>query len=337
MNVLVTGGAGYIGSHTCQSLIEFGNKVVVVDNLSNSSLRSIQRVEEITRAKIAFYQIDVRDKPSLIKVFEQNDIDAVIHFAGLKSVSDSVIEPISYYQNNVIGTIILCEVMQYFGCKTFVFSSSATVYGDSKVVPIKENSPLSATNPYGQSKITVELFLRDLFESDNSWCIALLRYFNPVGAHKSGLIGEDPQGTPSNLMPYISQVAIGKIEKLSIFGNDYKTHDGTGVRDYIHVLDLAEGHLNVLEFLKRNPQVLTLNLGTGVGYSVLDIVKVFEKISGKKVPYEFVARRSGDISKCFADVTLAEKIISWRAIYGLEEMCLDTWRWQSMNPSGYAN
>lgn len=335
MNILVTGGAGYIGSHTCIELINAGYKVVVVDNLCNSSLESLKRVEDIVDFNIPFHKVDVRDKQALIHVFKQYSIDGVIHFAGLKAVGESVEKPIEYYDTNVGGTFTLAEVMCEFGCKTFVFSSSATVYGDPHTVPIKEDFPLSVTNPYGRSKLMIEEFLQDVFVADDTWHIALLRYFNPVGAHKSGQIGEDPNDTPNNLIPYISQVAIGKLEKLSIFGGDYNTPDGTGVRDYIHVVDLAKGHVKALQALEDKPQVLTVNLGTGKGYSVLDMVKAFEKASGKSVSYQIVGRRPGDIATCYADPAYAVEILGWKAKYELDKMCEDTWRWQSQNPNGY--
>ena len=335
MKILVTGGAGYIGSHTCIELIKASYKVVVVDNLCNSSLESLKRVEGLVDCDIPFYKVDVRDKAALTRVFEKNSIDGVIHFAGLKAVGESVQKPIEYYDTNVGGTFILAEVMRDFNCKTFVFSSSATVYGDPDTVPIKEDFPLSVINPYGRSKLMIEEFLQDVFVADDSWNIALLRYFNPVGAHKSGLIGEDPNDIPNNLIPYISQVAVGKLEKLSVFGGDYDTHDGTGVRDYIHVVDLAKGHVKALQALKSKPQVLIVNLGTGNGYSVLDMVKAFEKASGKNIPYQIVDRRPGDIATCYADPTFAVEKLDWKVEYELDEMCEDTWRWQSMNPNGY--
>ena len=335
MNILVTGGAGYIGSHTCIELINAGYKVVVVDNLCNSSLESLKRVEGIVDCNIPFHKVDVRDKQALTHVFEQYSIDGVIHFAGLKAVGESVEKPIEYYDTNVGGTFILAEVMREFDCKTLVFSSSATVYGDPHTVPIKEDFPLSVTNPYGRSKLMIEEFLRDVFVADKNWRIALLRYFNPVGAHKSGLIGEDPNDIPNNLIPYISQVAVGKLEKLSVFGGDYDTLDGTGVRDYIHVVDLAKGHVKALQVLKDKPQVLTVNLGTGKGYSVLDIVKAFERASDKSVPYQIVGRRPGDIAICYADPAYAIEILDWKAEHELDEMCEDAWRWQSQNPNGY--
>jgi len=336
MKILVTGGAGYIGSHTCIELINSGYKVVVVDNLCNSSLESLKRVERLTDSDIPFHKVDVRNKVALTRVFEQHSIDGVIHFAGLKAVGESVEKPIKYYDTNVSGTFILAEVMRDFGCKTFVFSSSATVYGDPHSVPVKEGFPLSATNPYGRSKLMVEEFLQDVFVADNSWHIALLRYFNPVGAHKSGLIGEDPNDIPNNLMPYISQVAVGKLASLRVFGGEYDTFDGTGVRDYIHVVDLAKGHVKALQALKHKPQVLIVNLGTGNGYSVLDMVRAFEKASGRAVPYQIVDRRPGDIATCYADPAYAKEKLGWEAQYELNDMCEDTWRWQSKNPNGYS-
>jgi UDP-glucose 4-epimerase len=335
MNILVTGGTGYIGSHTCIELIKAGYDVVVVDNLCNSSLESLKRAESLVDCNIPFHKVDVRDKAALTKVFKKYSIDGVIHFAGLKAVGESVEKPIEYYDTNVGGTFILAEVMRNFGCKVFVFSSSATVYGDPHTTPIKENFPLSVTNPYGRSKLMIEEFLQDLFVADDSWHIALLRYFNPVGAHKSGLIGEDPNDIPNNLIPYISQVAVGKLENLSVFGGDYDTPDGTGVRDYIHVVDLAKGHVKALQALENKPQVLTVNLGTGNGYSVLDMVKAFEKASGKNVPYQIVDRRPGDIATCYADPAYAAERLDWKAECELDEMCEDTWRWQSQNPDGY--
>jgi len=336
MKILVTGGTGYIGSHTCIELIESGYEVVIVDNLCNSSLESLKRVEKLSDSSIPFYKVDVRDKAALTRIFQQHSIDGVIHFAGLKSVGESVERPIEYYDTNVVGTFVLAEVMQEFNCKIFVFSSSATVYGDPYTVPIKEDFPLSATNPYGRSKLMIEEFFHDVFVADNSWKIALLRYFNPVGAHKSGLIGEDPSGIPNNLMPYISQVAVGKFENLSIFGGDYGTPDGTGVRDYIHVVDLAKGHVKALQALADESQILIVNLGTGNGYSVLEMVKAFEKASGKKVPYKIVDRRLGDIAICYADPSYAAERLNWKAEHGLDEMCKDTWQWQMKNPNGYS-
>ena len=336
MKVLVTGGTGYIGSHTCVELIKSGYEVVVVDNLYNSSLEVLKRIKKLTGVDIPFYKEDVRDRVALTQIFEQHSIEAVFHFAGLKAVGESVEKPIEYYDNNVGGTFILAEVMRDFDCKTFVYSSSATVYGDPHIVPIKENFPLSATNPYGRSKLMIEEFLQDVFVADDGWYIALLRYFNPVGAHKSGLIGEDPNDIPNNLIPYISQVAIGKLDKLNVFGGDYDTPDGTGVRDYIHVVDLAKGHIKALQALENKSQVLTVNLGTGNGYSVLDMVKAFEKASGKEVPYQIVDRRPGDIATCYADPAYAEERLDWKAECELDEMCEDTWRWYSQNPDGYS-
>ncbi len=324
--ILVTGGAGYIGTHTCIELIEAGYKIVVVDNLCNASLEGLKRVRRIVGVDIPFYQVDVRDKVGLTKVFEVHNFDEVIHFAGLKAVGESAEMPIKYYDTNVGGTFILAEVMRDFDCKTFVFSSSATVYGNPKMVPIREDFPLSATNPYGRSKLMIEEFLQDVFVADDAWNIALLRYFNPIGAHKSGLIGENPNGVPNNLIPYISQVAVGKLDKLNVFGGDYDTADGTGVRDYIHVVDLAKGHVKALQALDE-PQVLIVNLGTGNGYSVLDMVKAFEKSSGKMVAYKIVDRRAGDIATCYADVSFAKTKLGWQAERELDEMCEDTWRW----------
>ncbi len=335
MKILVTGGAGYIGSHTTLLLLNAGYEVIVFDNFSNASAESIRRVEALTDKKTILIEGDIRSRKDLEAVFDNHKIDAVIHFAGLKAVGESVEQPLRYYENNVCGTVQLCEVMAEHGCRQIVFSSSATVYGDPHTTPIKEDFPLSATNPYGRSKLFVEEILKDLYISDAEWKVILLRYFNPVGAHESGRIGEDPSGIPNNLMPFIAQTAVGKREKLSIFGNDYDTHDGTGVRDYIHVVDLAEGHLKALEKLPDIKGVLTVNLGTGQGYSVLDMVKAFEKASGKKVPYVFAPRRSGDIAKCYADPAYAKKVLGWEAKRGIEEMCEDTWRWQSQNPNGY--
>ncbi len=333
--ILVTGGAGYIGSHTCISLIEAGFDVVVYDNFSNSSKKSLQRAESIARRNIPLVEGDIRDKEVLQTVFDKYDIDSVIHFAGLKAVGESVQKPLEYYDNNINGTIALCEVMRDNGCKKIVFSSSATVYGDPKSVPISEDFPLSATNPYGRSKLFIEEILRDIYVSDATWKIILLRYFNPVGAHKSGLIGEDPNGIPNNLMPYISQVAIGKREYLSVFGGDYATNDGTGVRDYIHVEDLADGHVKALENIDKFDDVAVINLGTGQGYSVLEVVKAFEKASGKKVPYKIVGRREGDIQTCYADPSYAKKVLGWSAKHDINDMCKDAWNWQSKNPNGY--
>ncbi len=335
MKILVTGGAGYIGSHTCIELLNEGHEVVVVDNLSNSKEESLRRVEELTGKSLSFHKVDLRDKAALDAVFKDAAIDSVVHFAGLKAVGESVTIPLSYYDNNITGTLVLCEVMAANGVKNIVFSSSATVYGDPATVPITEDFPLSATNPYGRSKLFVEDILSDIYVSDDTWNVALLRYFNPVGAHVSGRIGEDPNDIPNNLMPYVSQVAIGKLESLSVFGDDYPTPDGTGVRDYIHVVDLALGHVKALEKLTTNPGVVIYNLGTGNGYSVLDMVKAFEKASGKTVAYKIVARRSGDIAVCYANPAKAKQDIGWEATRGIEEMCNDAWRWQSDNPNGY--
>jgi UDP-glucose 4-epimerase len=337
MKVLVTGGAGYIGSHTVVLLIEAGYEVVIFDNFSNASKESIRRVESIVGRTIDSVEGDVRSREDLEKVFMSHNIDAVIHFAGLKAVGESVEQPLRYYDNNVNGSMVLCEVMSKYNCKSIIFSSSATVYGDPHTTPILENFPLSATNPYGRSKLMVEEILRDVYVSDNEWKIVLLRYFNPVGAHASGTIGEDPNGIPNNLMPFIAQTAVGKRECLSVFGDDYDTTDGTGVRDYIHVVDLAQGHVNALDRIKNFKEPMTINLGTGNGYSVLEMVSAFEKASGKKIPYKIVERRAGDIATCFADPSYAKEVLNWEAKKGIDEMCEDTWRWQSKNPSGYIN
>ena len=333
--ILVTGAAGYIGSHTCVELLSAGYSVVALDNLSNSSAESIRRVERITGRIIPFYEADVRDRLALNALLRTHAIDAAIHFAGLKAVGESVKEPLAYFENNVGGTITLLQALGDAGVKRFLFSSSATVYGDPEEVPIRETARLSVTNPYGRSKLMVEQVLEDLGKSDDSWAIGALRYFNPVGAHASGLIGEDPRGIPNNLMPYISQVAVGRRDRLSVFGNDYPTPDGTGVRDYIHVVDLARGHLAALAELFRSGRSFTINLGTGRGYSVLEMVRAFEAASGRKVPYEITSRRPGDIAVCYADPKQAWEVLDWRARKGLEEMCADHWRWQSMNPRGY--
>ena len=335
MKILVTGGAGYIGSHTVILLIEAGYEIVIFDNFCNASEEAIKRVEKIVDKEVTSVEGDVRSRNDLHKVFNEHKIDAVIHFAGLKAVGESVEKPLKYYDNNVNGTAVLCEVMAEHACRSIVFSSSATVYGDPHTTPIDESFPLSATNPYGRSKLFVEEMLRDLYVSDNSWKIVLLRYFNPVGAHESGTIGEDPNGIPNNLMPFIAQTAVGKREYLSIFGDDYNTHDGTGVRDYIHVMDLADGHVKAIDKIKNFTEVMTINLGTGKGYSVLDMVKAFEEASGKTVPYKIAPRRAGDIAKCFANPSYAKKILGWEAKKGIEEMCEDSWKWQSNNPSGY--
>lgn len=335
MAILVTGGAGYIGSHTVLELLELGNEVIVVDNLSNSSKESLNRVESITGKSPIFYEQDLLDRAALENVFSSHKIDSVIHFAGYKAVGESVQKPMMYYQNNLDSTLILCEVMKKFDVKNLVFSSSATVYGDPESVPITEESSLSATNPYGRTKLFIEYILKDLYTSDDSWNIALLRYFNPVGAHKSGLIGEDPNDIPNNLMPYVSQVAVGKLKQLSVFGDDYPTPDGTGVRDYIHVVDLALGHLKAIDKLRSAPGLVIYNLGTGKGTSVLDMIKAFENASGKTVDYKIGPRRSGDIATCYADPAKAEKELGWKAERGIKEMCEDAWKWQSENPNGY--
>ncbi|MCK4257767.1 MAG: UDP-glucose 4-epimerase GalE [Halanaerobiales bacterium] len=335
MSILITGGAGYIGSHTCVELMNAGHEIIIVDNFSNSKPECLKRIKEITGKALKFYEVDILDKKELEKVFAVNKIDAVIHFAGLKAVGESVEIPLRYYYNNITGTLILCEVMQKYDVTKMVFSSSATVYGKPECVPISEESSLSATNPYGRTKLMIEEILNDLYISNNDWSIALLRYFNPIGAHESGRIGEDPNGIPNNLMPYITQVAVGKRNKLSVFGNDYDTHDGTGVRDYIHVVDLAKGHLRSLEKIMTTNGVEAYNLGTGVGYSVLDVVKNFEKAIGRKIPYVLTDRRSGDIDKCHADPTKAKNGLGWVAEKDIEEMCRDAWKWQVNNPNGY--
>ena len=335
MNILVTGGAGFIGSHTVLELLEEDHNVIVVDNLSNSKKESLNRVEDIADTSLTFYQTDLLDKDGLDTIFGNHDIDAVIHFAGFKAVGESVEKPLSYYHNNITGTLYLCEVMAEHNVYDIVFSSSATVYGDPDTVPIKEDFPLSATNPYGRTKLFIEEILRDLHVSNDRWNVALLRYFNPVGAHESGRIGEDPNDIPNNLMPYITQVAVGKLEQLSVFGDDYPTHDGTGVRDYIHVVDLALGHLRALEKLASDPGVVTYNLGTGQGYSVLDVVEAFEEASGQDVPYKITDRRPGDIASCYADPQKAKEELGWSAKRDIVDMCKDAWRWQSQNPEGY--
>lgn len=337
MNILVTGGAGYIGSHTCLELLTLGHTVTVVDNLSNSSREALARVERLTAKSIEFHKVDLQDKSALTEVFAGNrsGFDAVIHFAGKKAVGESVAKPLLYYQNNITGTLVLAEVMAQFGVKKIIFSSSATVYGDPATVPITEDFSLSCTNPYGWTKLMVEQILADLYAADNEWSVCLLRYFNPVGAHKSGLIGEDPNGIPNNLVPYISQVAIGKLKELSVFGNDYPTTDGTGVRDYIHVVDLALGHVKALDKVAQEPGVTVYNLGTGTGYSVLEMVDAFAKACGNEVQYKIVDRRPGDIAACFADPGKAFRELGWKAERGLVEMCEDTWRWQQNNPDGF--
>lgn len=353
--ILVTGGSGYIGSHTCVELLRAGYDLVVIDNLSNSSIESLKRVAVISNVELSvftesslplsprnhkvsrlnFVEGDIKQRDLLRSLFLVFGVRDVIHFAGLKSVGESVRMPLHYYDNNVAGSLILFKVMAEFDCRRIVFSSSATVYGDPAIVPIKENFPLATSNPYGSSKLMVENILRDIYASDPSWAIGLLRYFNPVGAHESGLIGEDPNGTPNNLMPFVSQVASGQRKKLSVFGGDYETKDGTGVRDFIHVVDLARGHLKALEALNNKSRLITVNLGTGRGYSVLEMVKAFERASGRTVPYEIVARRQGDVAHCYADSSYALEVLDWKAELDINRMCEDIWRWQSMNPRGY--
>ena len=337
MHILVTGGAGYIGSHTCLELLEQGHEITVVDNLSNSTSESLRRVEALTGKKIGLEVVDLRDKDKLKSAFyiKNQPVEAVIHFAGLKAVGESVEKPLLYYQNNIEGTLSLCEVMADCGVNNLIFSSSATVYGDPETVPITEDFPLSCTNPYGRTKLMIEEILRDLCVADSRFNVVLLRYFNPVGAHPSGQIGEDPAGIPNNLTPYITQVAIGKLEKLSVYGDDYPTPDGTGVRDYIHVVDLARGHVKALNKLEENPGIVTYNLGTGQGYSVLEMVRAFEKASGTQIACQIVGRRPGDIASCYADPSKAAKELNWRAEFGLDEMCRDGWNWQEKNPDGF--
>lgn len=336
MSILVTGGAGYIGSHTCLELLKAGYEVTVVDNLCNSSEEAVKRVEKIAGKSVKFYQADILDREALNKIFDSEKIDSVIHFAGLKAVGESVAKPLEYYHNNITGTLILCDVMRNHGVKNIVFSSSATVYGDPAFVPITEECPKGQiTNPYGQTKSMLEQILTDFHVADPEWNVVLLRYFNPIGAHESGLIGEDPKGIPNNLVPYIAQVAVGKLECLGVFGNDYPTHDGTGVRDYIHVVDLAVGHVKALKKIEEKAGVCIYNLGTGKGYSVLDVVKAYEKACGKEIKYEIKPRRPGDIATCYADASKAKKELGWEAERGIEEMCADSWRWQSANPDGY--
>ncbi len=337
MHILVTGGAGYIGSHTCLELLDAGHQVTVVDNLVNANKESLERVQRLTGKTLAFHEVDLRDEKRLKEVFDASSdrIDAVIHFAGLKAVGESVEQPLAYYSNNLTGTLVLCRIMAECGVKNLVFSSSATVYGDPATVPITEGFPLSCTNPYGHTKLMIEQVLQDVHVADSSWNIALLRYFNPVGAHKSGEIGEDPSGIPNNLMPYVSQVAVGKLKELSVFGDNYPTPDGTGVRDYIHVVDLALGHIKAIEKLRANPGVVIYNLGTGQGYSVLDMVAAFSKASDREVAYRIVGRRPGDVAICYADPGRALAELGWKAERGIDEMCEDTWRWQTENPAGY--
>lgn len=336
MKILVTGGAGYIGSHTCVELLNAGYEVVILDNFYNSSPEVLKRIRELAGKDFDFCECDIRDRKGLDKVFAENKIDAVIHFAGLKAVGESVRKPLEYYENNVGGTVTLCEAMRDAGCKKIVFSSSATVYGMNNPSPLNETMKIGGTtNPYGTTKYMIELILQDLYTSDNDWSVALLRYFNPIGAHESGRIGENPNGIPNNLMPYITQVAVGKLDHLNVFGDDYDTHDGTGVRDYIHVVDLALGHIKAVEKIADSKGVCIYNLGTGVGYSVLDVVKAFEKASGKEIKYEIVPRRPGDLATVYSDPTKAKTELGWVAERGLEKMCEDSWRWQKNNPEGY--
>ncbi len=335
MNILVTGGAGYIGSHTCVELLEEGHRVTVVDNLSNSREESLRRVQELTGRKLTFRRVDLLDRPSLEAVFDAEPFDAVIHFAGLKAVGESVSIPLKYYHNNITGTLVLCDVMQAHGVFNLIFSSSATVYGYPQKVPVTEDMPLSATNPYGRTKLMIEQILADLHVADPNWNVVLLRYFNPVGAHASGRIGEDPADIPNNLLPYISQVAVGRLDELRVFGGDYPTPDGTGVRDFIHVVDLSVGHVRALACFERQPAVRTYNLGTGKGYSVLDMLAAFEQACGRKIPYRITERRPGDVAVCYADPSKAEKELGWKAVRGIADMCRDAWKWQSENPEGY--
>lgn len=336
MAILVTGGAGYIGSHTCVEILNAGYEIVILDNFYNSCPEALNRIKELAGKDFKFYECDIRDKAGLDKVFAENKIDAVIHFAGLKAVGESCAKPLEYYENNIGGTITLCEAMRDAGCKKIVFSSSATVYGENNPSPLKETMQIGGTtNPYGTTKYMIELILRDLWASDNDWSIAILRYFNPIGAHKSGRIGENPNGIPNNLMPYITQVAVGKLACLSVFGDDYDTHDGTGVRDYIHVVDLALGHVKAVEKVLADKGVDAYNLGTGIGYSVLDIVHAFEKACGKPLNYKIVDRRPGDLATCYSDPSKALETLGWKAERGLDEMCEDSWRWQKNNPEGY--
>jgi UDP-glucose 4-epimerase len=335
MRILVTGGAGYIGSHACLELLHAGYDVVAVDNLANSKAEALRRVQELAGKSLALHQVDLRDQKALDAVFQRHPIEAVMHFAGLKAVGESVALPLHYYQNNVGGTLTLCEMMRAHQVKTLVFSSSCTVYGQPQVVPVKEEVALVPTNPYGRSKLMIEQILRDLHTADPTWDIALLRYFNPVGAHASGRIGEDPTGIPNNLLPFIAQVAVGKLPKLAVFGNDYPTPDGTGVRDYIHVVDLVLGHIKALEHLRSHPGVVTYNLGTGQGYSVLEVLAAFEKAAGKPIPYTMGARRAGDVAAIYADASKAKAALRWTATRELEAMCADVWRWQVQNPQGY--
>lgn len=336
MKILVTGGAGYIGSHTCVELLNEGYEVVIMDNLYNSSYKAVERIQKITGKSVIFYETDILDKEGLEKIFTEEKIDAVIHFAGLKAVGESVYKPLEYYHNNITGTLNLCDVMRNHGVKNIIFSSSATVYGDPAQIPITEECPKGMpTNPYGWTKWMLEQILTDLHTADQTWNVILLRYFNPIGAHKSGMIGEDPKGIPNNLLPYVAQVAIGKLQCVGVFGDDYDTPDGTGVRDYIHVVDLAKGHVKAIAKLADKEGVSVYNLGTGKGYSVLDVIKAFEKACGHEIPYEMKPRRAGDIATCYSKCDKAKEELGWEAAYGIEEMCMDSWNWQSKNPDGY--
>ncbi|MBQ7153576.1 MAG: UDP-glucose 4-epimerase GalE [Clostridia bacterium] len=337
MAILITGGAGFIGSHTAVEFLESGEEIIILDNFCNSKPVVLDRIRKITGKDFRFYETDLLDREGVERVFRENEIEACIHFAGLKAVGESCEKPLLYYHNNLTGTLILCETMQKYGARRIVFSSSATVYGKPERVPIREDFPLSTTNPYGETKLMIERILKDMAAADPSWSVSVLRYFNPIGAHESGLIGEDPKGIPNNLLPYITQVAAGKREFLSVFGNDYKTHDGTGVRDYIHVVDLARAHLCALARARSVSGVEYYNIGTGVGYSVLDIVSAYEKATGLKVPYRIAPRRPGDIDECYADPSLARKVLGWEAKYNIEDMCRDASRWQKMNPDGYGD
>lgn len=336
MTILVLGGAGYIGSHTCVQLLQAGYDIVVADNLSNSSPESLNRIKTITGKSFAFVKMDICDEVAIKQLFEDYTIDAVIHFAGLKAVGESTEQPLRYFKNNVNGSLVVLDAMSKANVKTIVFSSSATVYGDAEQMPVKEDSPLFVTNPYGRTKLMIEDILRDLKQSDDEWRIGILRYFNPIGAHESGLIGEDPNGVPNNLLPFVAQVAVGRLEKLNVFGNDYPTHDGTGIRDYIHVTDLADGHLAALKYLFEHQALITVNLGTGIGYSVLDVVIAFGEVVGRDIPYKILPRRAGDVAVTYADTQYAKQLIGWEAKRDLKCMCEDVWRWQSNNPNGFA-
>ncbi|MDO5022483.1 MAG: UDP-glucose 4-epimerase GalE [Eubacteriales bacterium] len=335
MSILVTGGAGYIGSHTCVKLLETGYDIVVVDNLSNSNIKAIDRIKQLTGKDFPFYKYELCDEAQTEKIFKENDINCVIHFAGLKAVGESVEKPLEYYDNNIVSTLTLCKLMKKYDVKQIIFSSSATVYKPGSPMPVSETAELACTNPYGWTKYMIERILTDIAFAEKQWSVVLLRYFNPIGAHESGLIGEDPTGIPNNLVPYITQTALGRLEKLSVFGNDYDTHDGTGVRDYIHVQDLARGHVDAVRYAESNTGTTAINLGTGQGYSVLDIVNAFEKVNGVKVPYVIAPRRAGDVATVYANPTKAKEVLGWEAEKTLEDMCRDSWRWQKQNPKGY--